>query len=101
MPDGVGPGTIKALRILQHHGPLRPGEFAKLMWPDSEGWDRSWTCGQNANANQRGKGMYLAGGSFLAKLAKRGFVWRRPEGWGGGYIIEPAGSKLLAMVSDD
>lgn len=101
MPEGIGPGTIKALRILKYHGPLRPGAFAKLMWPHSDGWNRGQTCGRRANALQRGAGMNRAGGSFLAKLAKRGLAWCRPESWGGGYIIEPAGSKLLEMVRDD
>lgn len=66
----------RALTILRDHGPLRPREFAKHMWPDSTGWHRSAKCGPNGS--HRGGGMYRAGGAYLGKLRARGWVWWAP-----------------------
>lgn len=61
-----------ALRIIRDHGPLRPREFAQFMWPDSDGWRRSARCG--ANGSHRGGGMHLAGGGYLGKLRRQGWI---------------------------
>lgn len=29
---------VKALRIIQSHTIERPGQFARYMWPNAEGW---------------------------------------------------------------
>jgi len=65
--------TIKALNILnlEYGKAITANEFAKRMWPDSEGWKMVKNTGHGAT---RGKGMWLAGGSYLAKLRNRGFV---------------------------
>jgi len=65
------PSQLKALHILKEHGPIRPREFARLMWPDSEGWRRSTKCGPNGST--RGGGMCLAGGGYLGKLYHKGW----------------------------
>lgn len=64
--------TIKALQILSDKPYLTAKWFAQEMWPDSEKWKRSHNTG---NGGCRGKGMWLAAGSFLAKLQKQGLVW--------------------------
>ena len=76
---GVGPGTIKALRILKKHDGMHPREFARFMWPDSPQWGVRLGSG-----GARGRGMFKAGGSFLGKLSKLGLVYPdfyRDAGW--------------------
>jgi len=64
---------VKALAIIRDHGPLRPREFARLMWPDSDGWRRHSRSGPNGSC--KGGGMHLAGGAYLAKLNHLGLVY--------------------------
>ncbi len=66
------PQQRKALKILQEHGPLTPRRFAKLMWPDSPGWDVMTNCGQYGVT--RGGCMNLSAGAYLGKLRKKGLV---------------------------
>lgn len=94
----------RALRILRDHGPLRPREFAGLMWPDSPGWNRLHNCGPYGAAY--GTMMPMCGGGYLAKLKYRGWVeesWRRS--WDGqirskGYILTPKGRELAKEPQD-
>lgn len=77
----------RALRILCDHGPLRPGQFARRMWPDSPGWRRT-------------RMMPMCGGAYLAKLGYRG--WARPQStWSlrdgarySGHVLTPKGREL-------
>lgn len=95
------PSQEKALAILAAHGPIRPREFAKKMWPNSEGWQHVVGCGPNGS--HRGGGMYQAGGSYLGKLCRQG--WARlqyhahllDQGriWREGYTLTPAGREVL------
>jgi len=64
----------RALLILQGQGEqgIRPREFAKAMWPDSPGWQRSVKCGPNGS--HRGGGMYTTGGAYLARLVRAGWA---------------------------
>jgi len=62
------------LTILRKHGQLSATRFAELNWPKSECWQKSYKCGKNGS--RRGTGMWLAAGSYLAKLAKAGYVNR-------------------------
>ncbi len=66
-----GKATKKALKIIRDHNITNGGQFAHLMWPDSEGWLRS---GNGGRGSQRGKGMWLAGGSFLGRLKNAGLI---------------------------
>jgi hypothetical protein len=72
----VTPKTRKALTILRKHGQLSATRFAELNWPKSEYWQKSYKCGRKGNAAVRGRGMWLAAGSYLAKLAKLKYVNR-------------------------
>lgn len=66
-----GIATKKALKIIRDHNITNGGQFAHLMWPKSEGWSTSKNGG---HGSQRGKGMWLAGGSFLGRLKKAGLI---------------------------
>ena len=46
-------------------------DFARKMWADSPAWSRVYNIGHGATS---GKGMWLCGGSYLAKLKKRGLA---------------------------
>ena len=85
-------GTIKALKIIATKDIRSPKEFAKEMWPDSEGWQRVHNIGHGAH---RGAGMYLAGDSFLGKLRNQGLIW-------GGYddriILTEKGKDVLRQA---
>ncbi|UCH50637.1 MAG: hypothetical protein JSV54_06375, partial [Chloroflexota bacterium] len=45
--------------------------FAELMWPDSPCWKKVYHVGRGAT---KGVGMWLASGSFLAKLRRQGLI---------------------------
>lgn len=90
---------MRALRILHEHGPLRPREFARLMWPDSPGWDRLHNCGPYGAAY--GTMMPMCGGSYLAKLKCRGWAeetwyrsWIDGQIRSKGYILSAKGYKI-------
>jgi len=88
----------RALRILRDHGPLRPREFARLMWPDSPGWNRLHNCGPYGASY--GTMMPMCGGAYLAKLTYRN--WAKPKwGWSlrevvhySGHVLTPLGREL-------
>ena len=63
--------TTKALKIIQDNDVYNARRFAELMWPDSPCWNKVYNTGNGAT---RGKGMWLAGGSFLKKLQYAGFI---------------------------
>jgi hypothetical protein len=64
--------TVRALRIIRDHEITMPKQFAKLMWPDSDGWETHVKCGPHGS--HRGGGMYLAAGGYLGKLEQRGLI---------------------------
>lgn len=63
------PAQRKGLEILKEHGPLRPREFAKLMWPDSPAWNRR-TKGRRTGtiAGAVGGTMPMLGAKLLRRL---------------------------------
>lgn len=63
--------TIKALRIIRDNEIETIRDFAHLMWPKSVCWSKVYNIGHGA---VRGKGMWLAAGSFLAKLRDRDLI---------------------------
>ena len=88
----------RALRIFVEHGPLMAGRFAHYMWPDSPGWKRVINCGYGAT---QGRGMYMAGGSYIGKLRKLGlvdYVWK-PGVYE--FRITSKGRELLRAAKDD
>lgn len=97
----LSPKARQALQIVRDHGPIQPREFARKMWPSSEGWKRHHNCGPNGS--HQGGGMYLTGGSYLGKLRRKGWVQREWDTVGGriherGYILTPAGEQALAAA---
>lgn len=88
--------TKRALTIIRDHGPIRPREFADLMWPDSPGHNRYSKCGPKGS--HRGGGMYLAAGGYLGKLRRRGLIRYEDHylsGWWLGYVLTDEGKKAL------
>lgn len=84
----------KALNILKDHGPLSPRQFARLMWPDSPGWCRVSKCGPYGST--RGGGMNLAGGGYLGKLHRKGWVEPSRAEWPlGQHCISAQGLEAL------
>ncbi len=68
---------LRALRIIYTSAIESPAQFAHLMWPDAEAWQRPAKCG-----------MRMAGGAYLGKLRKAGYVakgmtcfYLTPTGW--------------------
>jgi hypothetical protein len=66
----------QALEILrdwesEYGQPIAPREFARKMWPDSPGWKRHYKVN---NGVAQGRGMWLAGGSYLQRLTRDGLV---------------------------
>jgi len=84
----------RALTILNVdiHDMMTAGHFAKKMWPDSEGWTRVKNTGNGATS---GKGMWLAAGSYLAKLHKKGLVIRSIQGYTVTWRTSYTGKRLL------
>lgn len=64
--------TIRALQIIRDDETIhRPTEFARKMWPGSEGWQR---VGKIGHGSHRGVGLLLAAGGFLRKLRAQGLI---------------------------
>lgn len=63
--------TIKALRLIATKDIGCPYDFARAMWPDSDGWRRVHKLGHGSS---KGAAMALAAGGFLGKLRAQGFV---------------------------
>ena len=90
--------AARALVILKEHGPQRAREFAKLMWPDSPGWDRWASCSRHTI---KGAHMWLKGGQYLSHLYQKGWVrqyWRDrndPFKHANAYYITDAGNVAL------
>lgn len=77
--------TLDALIIIRDNPKIDPRTFAGKFWPDALMHERRSRGGHGA---QKGKGAWLAAGSFVAKLEKRGLVtkWMEPtlrhyNGW--------------------
>lgn len=73
---------------------IRPAEFAKLMWPDSEGWERHARCGPKGVS--RGGGMRLAAGGYLGRLCRDDLVRFVGHKYGTSYRVSSKGRKELA-----
>ena len=89
--------TVDALVIIRDYCVETPGQFAHLMWPDSEGWRHSQKVGRNLNGSQRGAGMNKCGGSFLGKLHKAGLIFKAS----GRYVVTPEGAHRITAAPAD
>jgi len=63
--------TIEALQILKDHPEISATSFALFFWPDSNMHKKTSNQGHGAC---RGKAAWLAAGSFMGKLKKKGLV---------------------------
>jgi len=63
--------TLKALRIIRDHKIESCKQFAKFMWPDSDGWKTHVKVGKGVS---KGGAMPIAAGGYLGKLKKWGLV---------------------------
>lgn len=87
------PPQRRALEIIRAHGPITPGRFADLMWPNSPGHNRIHKCGPYGAS--KGVMMAMVGGGYLGKLWKRGLIRPVFDGYIREWIISPAGLHAL------
>lgn len=71
------PAMLNYLRIVRDycakwHRGIDSGTFAKLAWPDAEGWTKIQRVGNHGS--HRGGGMVFAGGGTLGRLRRAGLV---------------------------
>lgn len=80
---------LKALRTVAAHVPAcTPREFARVMWPDSAGWERP---SKRGSGGPSGACMNSAGACMLGALAARWLVERA----GRGYVLTSSGRDYL------
>lgn len=94
----------RALTIVQdycekYRHPIRPREFSKLMWPDSEGHHHHTKCGNHGSTH--GGGMWLAGGGYLGKLRHAGLLLYSGGSYDSGYMISAKGREALMEENPD
>lgn len=90
------PQLLRALSIVQHHGPVQPKAFARAMWPASPSWGHRTNCGHGVSI---GLCMAIAAGGYLGKLAKRGLIGPGfQHGVHAGYVLTDQGRALLASA---
>ena len=103
MPKAYSQTLLKALQIIDKHGPIKPHRFGVMLWPDNENWQKYYKAGPKGSA--RGTGMNLVAGGYLARIARWGlahkdyywpqwaktFVFR-------GYVLTAKGSELLHLA---
>jgi hypothetical protein len=80
----------EALTILREFPGIRATAFAKKFWP---GHDMLLRPKNGGNGSQKGKGAWLAAGSYIAKLSKKG--WVRHLWDTGGYMLTEKGKEAL------
>jgi len=82
---------LRALKILQDHGPCGARPFGKLLWPDNEKWDEKPGRGPS---EKPGAGMASSAGGYLGKLKALGWVGK-PPGSKTGWALTQEGFKTL------
>lgn len=92
---------IKALTIIRDNPGIHANQLSEKLWPESIAHKRSYNVGHGA---ARGVGAWLAAGSYVGKLRKKGLVrYHLAHSWDGekdvidisGYEITSAGRELL------
>lgn len=92
-----------ALEIIRDYGPITPKRFAEFFWPRDK-W--TWAIINTGRGGaHKGRGMYIAAGCYLAKLAKAGWareIWRNSFGHyrREGYILTDEGKRILKDAFD-
>jgi hypothetical protein len=87
----AGTRTAEALHIIATHTITAPKQFARFMWPDSDGWRSS--TGHGRSGSIKGGGMSMAGGSYLGKLRRRGLIGQHANDR---FYLTSAGYEVLA-----
>jgi hypothetical protein len=72
LPARLTEKQARSLRILRDHDVAYPAQFARLAWPDADGWRHPRKCGNNGV--HRGGGMYVAAGCHLGILVRLGLI---------------------------
>jgi hypothetical protein len=95
MADEVVPLTetqARALQIIREHNIVMARQFARFMWPVSDGWSTHTNCGRGVS---KGGGMNLAAGGYLGKLRRRKLI----NGTGGGrrFVLTDLGIRSLEV----
>lgn len=74
---------------------IAPSEFAKKMWPTSDGWKKESKCGSGHKT--KGGAMNITAGAFLGKMARSGAVKviSKPGAKPKLYAITAIGTKAL------
>lgn len=85
----------RAILVLGDHNDISARGFALAMWPDNYMHERHITGGTGI---QRGKGAWLSAGSYLAKMAKRGWVGRAGRSTADGYVLTQEGRELYREI---
>ena len=90
--DG-GMGFKEALEIIRANQIHSHREFAKLMWPDSDGWKHHHKTGRGSSC---GTMMAMAAGGLLGKLRYRGLI-RTPwhDDYGSYYSLTEKGRQYI------
>jgi len=82
--------TLEVLQILHDHPDIGAERLSHLLWPDNDMHRKVKNCGNGART---GIG-FLCAGSYMARLIKKGLVWRSFPG-GNGYQLSADGRKVL------
>jgi len=92
------PKQKMALEIIRDNPGIYPREFAKKMWPDSDGHDRHHNCGPKGVT--RGGMMNMAGGGYIGRLVKAGLVIRHYGKHQNGVYLTKEGVEALEEAKD-
>lgn len=99
MTKTLTPALKKALIIIRDRKPERATEFAFLMWNDSEKWNNSTKSGKNGGT--KGGGMALAGGGYLGRMKKDGWINIRIGKFGNQYSLTEKAEKALEQENSN
>ena len=89
---GLRKASIRALEVLQQHGPLQPREFARLTWPQTWQWSMEQFGGDSSHLRWK----VTAARGFLGRLVKGGWVQKDLQT--GRYSLTALGRSALAQV---
>lgn len=85
----------RGLEVVRDNPRIRPGRFARKMWPDSPCWDQHYPV---RGGVVMGGGMFRAGGSYLGRLRAKGLLIRSDRHGAFEYEVSYRGSLELAQA---
>lgn len=89
--------TQQALKVIRDRNIESPRQFARLMWPDSDGWHVGVRSG---GGTVRGRQMFTAGGAYLARLVKAGLVYVVHRSGSRRWVLTKQGKEALVASED-